>query len=139
MCQIDPHPTPPLSLSIPLMGGNSWWCHPESHDMGRWEKPMWDIHPPFLPSYSLSLSLNVKPHTHNLLFSRVWPFCVAGMCSVFVTHTVCLISHIDEIPQTKICLTPVAACSCYTTSLLLPRDRQLLQGASMQERLTHNP
>lgn len=67
---------------------------------------MWDMHPPFLPSYSVPLNVKLHAHTHSLYFSRVWPFCIAGMCSVFVTLAVCLISNTDEIPQT------VPACCC---------------------------
>uniref|UniRef100_A0A3B4FGF2 Nucleoside diphosphate kinase n=1 Tax=Pundamilia nyererei TaxID=303518 RepID=A0A3B4FGF2_9CICH len=33
------------------------------------------------------------------------------MCAVFVIHTVCLICPSVEIPETKICLVPVPACS----------------------------
>lgn len=100
------HPPPLLVLSIPLMGGNSCGVTPESRDTGRWEKPMWDSHPPFLPSQS--------PQTHNLSFQGCGHFALLE-CAVFVTHTVCLISHIDEIPETKIFLAPIPAYSCCVT------------------------
>lgn len=82
-------------------------------------------------------SLLAPPNTQPLL-SRVWPFCTAGMCSVFVTHTVCLISHIDEIPETKNSLAQLHAYSCCVTVSPQALSATVLERVSRYEWPTHD-
>lgn len=91
-------PHPPTACPLPSLHpphGNSCGTNPSHMTWAGGRNLCGTSIPSFFPSF-LSIWMS-KPCTHILLL-RVWPFWIAGMCSVFVTHTVCLIPYIDEIP-----------------------------------------
>lgn len=91
-----PHPpTASLPSLHPPPPGNSCGTNPSHMTWAGGETYVGHPFPLSSPFLSIWMS---NLFTHILLL-RVWPFCIAGMCSVFVTHTLCLIPYIDEIPD----------------------------------------